>query len=81
MSWIGSPAALLRFKSVWGRQALNEVGHQVAIGAMFTTPKNPLFKALYEQMKKVFDGECEYKHLNEESKAKATILLGELQEA
>lgn len=54
--FLRSPAALLRFKSVWGRQALNEVGHQVAIGAMFTTAKNPLFKALYEQMKKVFDG-------------------------
>jgi hypothetical protein len=54
--FLRSPAALLRFKSVWGRQALNEVGHQVAIGAMFTTAKNPLFKALYEQMKKVYDG-------------------------
>ena len=42
-------------------------------------PKDPV-RARY-WLKKVFDGECEYKHLNEESKAKATILLGELQEA
>ena len=54
--FLRSPAALLRFKSVWGRQALNEVGHQVAIGAMMTTPKNKLFADLYAKMKEVFDG-------------------------
>ena len=42
-------------------------------------PKDPVQARFW--LKKVVDGECEYKHLNEESKAKATILLGELQEA
>ena len=42
-------------------------------------PKDPVQARFW--LKKVVVGECEYKHLNEESKAKATILLGELQEA
>jgi hypothetical protein len=47
---------LLHYKAVWGRQALNEEGHKVAIGCMMSVPDSELFSDLYNEMKKAYNG-------------------------
>ena len=42
--------------SVWGRQAENEHGHQIAIGCMMTVPRNPILADMQARMRRVFDG-------------------------
>ena len=47
---------LFHYSSVWGRQAANEFGYQVAIGFFLTEPNNPTLTTLLARMRKRFDG-------------------------